>query len=304
MKRGTQEHPKIKRLCRELGGAPLYHAAGILELLWLHTARFSARGDIGKWTNEDLATAVDWRGDPAELVRALVVSGWLDEDTEYRLVVHDWDKHADRSALKWCKDNHLAALHRGDKCAPSTEKCAQVRTSSDKCTSTEPEPEPEPAPEPEEETAPAASRAGGSPSPAKPKAPPKPKARDPHAEAFKAAFDATFPDAYVWTKADFSQLDRWRKNYPDATPERFVEVAEKQWGRGEFRPGASMSIKGLCSKWSEYAAFKTEEERNSPPMCSGPDFVMPSQEEIASMYEESDYDQDGNRKPDRPANYA
>ena len=78
--------------------------------------------------------------------------------------------------------------------------------------------------------------------------------RDPHADAFKAAFDEVHPDPYTWTKADFVQLARWRKNYPDVTPERFVEVAKTQWSRGQYTPGASLSIKGLCSSWAMLVA--------------------------------------------------
>ena len=72
----------------------------ILELLWHLTAREAPRGDIGKLTNEDIALFIDYCGDENELIATLVRCGWLDEDPEYRLVVHDWHIHADESAKK------------------------------------------------------------------------------------------------------------------------------------------------------------------------------------------------------------
>ena len=79
---------------------------------------------------------------------------------------------------------------------------------------------------------------------------------DIHADAFKAAFDSAFPDAggYTWNTADFVQLDKWRKSHSAISPEQFVAVAVHHWGRGQYTPGASMTIKGLCSGWASLAA--------------------------------------------------
>ncbi len=95
MKRGTIDHPKMRRLGRELG-LPLYAAVGLLECLWHFTAERAPRGDIGRWDDEDIAEACGWpMEEAARLIAALVRTGWLDEHAEHRLVVHDWSEHAD-----------------------------------------------------------------------------------------------------------------------------------------------------------------------------------------------------------------
>ncbi|MCZ6651722.1 MAG: hypothetical protein O7D91_01660 [Planctomycetota bacterium] len=93
MKQNTTSKLKFKKLRRALGDLLLYQAVGLLESLWQFTAADAPRGDIGKFTNEDIATAVEWQGDPDELIEALVETGWLDKSDEFRLVVHHWHEH-------------------------------------------------------------------------------------------------------------------------------------------------------------------------------------------------------------------
>jgi hypothetical protein len=93
MKAGTTELMKFKRLLRRLRiSRP--QCVGHLELLWYGTSRNCPAGDIGRFTNEEIAVLVDWEGDPDELVNSLVETGWLDESPTHRLVVHDWADHA------------------------------------------------------------------------------------------------------------------------------------------------------------------------------------------------------------------
>lgn len=66
---------------------------GTLELLWIATQKNAKRGDIGRFTNEEIAIECDWEGEPDELVEALIDSGWLDRCSVHRLVVHDWSDH-------------------------------------------------------------------------------------------------------------------------------------------------------------------------------------------------------------------
>lgn len=92
---------------------------------------------------------------------------------------------------------------------------------------------------------------------AKPSGKPKTPKRvhhDPHADAFKAAFDSAFPEPYAWQQGDFVQLATWRKSYPAVGPERFVEVARAAWGKGKFRPSSSLTIRGMCASWAQLAA--------------------------------------------------
>lgn len=66
---------------------------GLLEGMWLSAAKNCPRGDIGRFSNEEIAIMVDWDGDPDELVDALVECRWLDVCSDHRLVIHDWADH-------------------------------------------------------------------------------------------------------------------------------------------------------------------------------------------------------------------
>ncbi|GJM43457.1 MAG: hypothetical protein DHS20C21_02990 [Gemmatimonadota bacterium] len=96
MKRGTPDHPKTRKLKRRLKSS-FPETVGVIELLFHFTAQFAPQGDIGKWTNEEIADGVGWEGDPDGLVGALVDSGWVDPDSVHRMMVHDWSDHADNS---------------------------------------------------------------------------------------------------------------------------------------------------------------------------------------------------------------
>ena len=93
MKAGTQNHLKTKRLMRLLG-LPLYRAVGILETLWLLCIDCCDEGNVGKFSDDEIADYFGWEGKPSALVCGLAESGWLDQDEGERYVVHDWLEHA------------------------------------------------------------------------------------------------------------------------------------------------------------------------------------------------------------------
>lgn len=93
MKPGTPDILKFKRLHKRLGGN-VRGIVGLLDLLWQRTAKEAPAGDIGRFTNEEIALLCDWdETAPDELVDALVETGWLDVIENHRLVVHDWHDH-------------------------------------------------------------------------------------------------------------------------------------------------------------------------------------------------------------------
>ena len=92
MKAGTTEHVKFKRLCRRTGLLP-WQCVGILESLWLLTARSAPQGDLGRFSNEEIAATIEWEGDEDLLINTLVETGWIDRDEAHRLVIHDWRDH-------------------------------------------------------------------------------------------------------------------------------------------------------------------------------------------------------------------
>jgi hypothetical protein len=96
----------MRRLAQVLD-VPLWGACGLLELLWHFTATYAPRGNIGRFSDAEIAAAVDWRGTPAALVAALLEARWIDTDPAHRLVVHDWTDHMDngvRERLRRRKD--------------------------------------------------------------------------------------------------------------------------------------------------------------------------------------------------------
>ena len=97
--RRAHTSPKLKRMKHRLK-VTQYEAVGILESLWHMTATQAPRGDIGKWSNEDIAAQLEWAGDEKVLIDALVACGWLDRDPEHRLLVHDWSVHADQNVRR------------------------------------------------------------------------------------------------------------------------------------------------------------------------------------------------------------
>jgi len=84
---------KFLRLKRALN-LPHYAAVGILESLWLFAQTNARDGNLERFSADDIAAALEWPGNAAELVKALADSGWL--DTNPGLKIHDWDEHSPR----------------------------------------------------------------------------------------------------------------------------------------------------------------------------------------------------------------
>ena len=140
MKRGTPEHPKTVRLSRILE-IEQWGAVGILEALWHFCARYAIQGDVGRWSNQEIADGLGWHGRHGtadQLIAALVQSRWLDECQTHRLIVHDWADHCDESCRKTLKNRGLSFLF--------PESSGKFEKSNPCLAFPEPEPEPEPLP--------------------------------------------------------------------------------------------------------------------------------------------------------------
>lgn len=92
MKAGTHAHIKTIRLERLLG-VPKFQAVGILEMLFMLAIECADDGAVGKYSDEDIAAYLGWPGEATALIQTLVTAGWLDEDPNCRLVIHDWMEH-------------------------------------------------------------------------------------------------------------------------------------------------------------------------------------------------------------------
>ncbi len=96
MKRSGFDHPKLGRLCKLLG-IPRYAAVGLAESLWHFAGRHAPAGDVGKWSDAEIADSMGWTEPAERLIQALVEARLLDEVEGHRLVVHDWDEHCEDS---------------------------------------------------------------------------------------------------------------------------------------------------------------------------------------------------------------
>jgi len=105
VKHTTPDSMKFRKLQRRLGVSKVV-VVGTLELLWIATQKNAQRGDIGRFTNEEIAIECEWELDPDELIEALVETGWLDRSEEHRLTVHDWPQHAPRYIHAWIKSQN------------------------------------------------------------------------------------------------------------------------------------------------------------------------------------------------------
>jgi len=107
MKRGTPDHPKMRRLMQLLNCGQVV-AVGTLELLWHWTARYAPQGDIGRWSPEHIAAGIGWEGSPENLVEALVEAGWACRARRsHLLLIHDWPDHAEDAVKKYISRNNL-----------------------------------------------------------------------------------------------------------------------------------------------------------------------------------------------------
>ncbi len=112
MKKDTPQKAKFRRLMRRLG-QPECMVAGVLEMIWNVAQHNALAGDIGRLSNEDIAAMIGYPGDADDLIAALVETGWLDEDPQHRLVIHNWEKHAPRW-VKGVLGRRHAMTHSGE----------------------------------------------------------------------------------------------------------------------------------------------------------------------------------------------
>ncbi|MGM9590203.1 MAG: hypothetical protein ACI3V0_08545 [Faecousia sp.] len=104
-------HPKLKRLARLLGVSK-QAAIGYLHLLWWWALDYAPQGQIiPPFDTEDVADAVEFDGEPCEIVNALVDSGFLDRNDE-TLTIHDWYDYAGKLLDKRESDRARKAAQR------------------------------------------------------------------------------------------------------------------------------------------------------------------------------------------------
>ena len=150
--RAVPDHPKFasfKSLIQQPKGASL----GWLEMMWHFTGRFCPQGNIGKYTDQEIESWVEWDGEPGALVKAFIESRWIDTDPIHRLIVHDWAQHADKATKAALGRSKLAFCVPG--VFPVGAQLEHTETNSGTvCVPPVPVPDPEPVPVPVPESEP------------------------------------------------------------------------------------------------------------------------------------------------------
>lgn len=107
----TMEHTKTRRLCRRLK-INQREALGFLTCLWIYTLKESPDGVLHDRTEEDLADALLFEGDPKELVSAFVEVGFLFHNDDGVLEVYDWSEHTGKSMTFRAKNRERQRRYR------------------------------------------------------------------------------------------------------------------------------------------------------------------------------------------------
>jgi len=227
VKRTGIDHPKLRRLARGLQ-TPRCTAVGVLECLWHFTARHAIRGDVGRWTDEEIAEAIDWPGDAQGLVEALVACRFLDRHPTHRLVVHDWHDHCDQSTRKTLKKHGLEFASTGGPFRNDSGTFQNDSGTIPERSGTIPDrsgqPKPKPKPEPKPEPIVSCSEQNSEPS--------------------QFTFPTKGKGGKKWTLPQ-AKLDEYRKAYPDLDLESEMRKA-RQWTidnpRRQKTPGGMLSF--------------------------------------------------------------
>ena len=85
------DHTKTRRMCKSLDLNPR-EVIGLLTCLWIYTLKESPDGILTDRTDDDVAMALFWDGDPEELVCSLIKSGFVERENG-SLIIRDWFEH-------------------------------------------------------------------------------------------------------------------------------------------------------------------------------------------------------------------
>lgn len=85
------QHPKTRKLARLLG-VSIPTALGHLHLLWHFGLKFAPDGNLSRFDLDEIADGCLWEGDPLALHNALLQAGWVEEDGERGVCIHDWEE--------------------------------------------------------------------------------------------------------------------------------------------------------------------------------------------------------------------
>lgn len=93
-----RNHPKVKKAAR-LAGISESEMIGRLHYLWWWALDYAPDGDVTKYSQDDIESAVDWEGTSGKFYKALLECGFnghcgLLEKSGRTICIHDWHDYA------------------------------------------------------------------------------------------------------------------------------------------------------------------------------------------------------------------
>lgn len=244
MKRGTDLKLKFKLLQNKLE-LRMYVVKGLLQAIWDFTTENAPLGDIGRFSDDEIAIGIDWPAErAAELIEALVSAHWLDRSKEHRLIVHDWHEHVEEWLRKRIiRSGKRFASEDGGQRQPMADNGSQWQTTADN--GSLPEPGPVPVPDPSFPPTPqtGGGRAGG-------------------VDPLRKAVEDTVNSIWYQHGVPPSQVRAHRKTVDDltairATPGEIVrrhERMESRFGMSKATPRA------LVKHWGSFEPLKDPDD--------------------------------------------
>lgn len=92
-------HPKTKRLVRALGltvPQDIPQVVGHLCMFWLWCIDYAIDGSLKSMSEQDIADAAGWYGDPETFFNAMLSERFIDINEDGECIVHDWDDYIGR----------------------------------------------------------------------------------------------------------------------------------------------------------------------------------------------------------------
>lgn len=100
MKVGTTRKVKYRSL-KALLGWPEWQVNGLLTTIWGVASTSAVHGDIGRFTDSEIANAMDMELPIfTTALSAMIETKWIDRHPERRLVIHDWFDHCEQWVKK------------------------------------------------------------------------------------------------------------------------------------------------------------------------------------------------------------
>lgn len=96
--RSIKDHRRVTEAADALN-IPVPYMIGLLSLLWLWATDNAPDGDLTGLSPRTISRAVQWEGDPQELMDTLISAGWI-ELSPGRMTLHNWECYTGRLIQK------------------------------------------------------------------------------------------------------------------------------------------------------------------------------------------------------------